>query len=270
MKKYNKLKFHHTQLGGIFDWGTNRSELFQRLYDADEILDYEVAENELSMLIKEDKEFIDAYNSLGWLHMQQYNYGIAQSYFYEAFNIGDSLIPKEFKGEIIWGDIDNRPFLRSIHGLGLSFLQIGEFIESKKYFEKNLEYNQNDNQGIRALLIQNYIALGEFKKILDVCKLFPDDVMADTLYGKVLALFYLNKHKEAERALEVAVKYLPLVSKELVSKNHKPIYNDQPGVNSVGGADEAYEYWERVGQYWTNPQVKEFLKMGLSNKSKTA
>ncbi|MCB0747464.1 MAG: hypothetical protein KDC52_06670 [Ignavibacteriae bacterium] len=264
MKKYDKLKFKHSQNDGVFDWGTNRSELFERFYNTDEILDYEVAESEFIMIIREDKEFIDAYNSLAWLQMEEYNYGSAQSYFSEAYEIGNSLIPKEFRGKIEWGHIDNRPFLRSIHGLGLSFLLVGEFQQAQKFFEQNLEYNPNDNQGIRSLLIQSYIACGEFKKILNVCHLFPDDILADTLYGKVLALFSLNKIEEAQITLEKAFKYSPLIAKELISKKHKPVLNNQPGIITVGGQDEAYEYWKRMGQYWTNPNIIEFLKNGIN------
>lgn len=263
MSKYDKLKFNHSSSEGAFDWGKNRFELFERFYDADEIFDKEIAESEFKMIIEGDPEFIDAYNSLGWLAMEDFNYGIAQSYFQKAFKIGNSLIPKSFKGEIIWGIIDNRPFLRAMHGLGLSYLYINEFEHALKYFKKNLEYNSNDNQGIRALAIHCYIALGEFKNVLKINGLFPGDAMVDTMYGKVYALYNLQKTKEAEQALEEALKYLPLVAKELSSKNHKPVYNNYPGTITMGGQDEAYDYWKRLGQYWTNPQLKEFLKNGL-------
>lgn len=263
MRKYDKLKFEHSPMVGEFDWGKNRSEIFERFYDADEIFDKEVAESEFKMIIKEDPEFIDAYNSLGWIAMENFNYGIAQTYFNKAFTIGNSLIPKGFKGEVIWGIIDNRPFLRAMHGLGLSYLLINEFKQALKYFNKNLEYNSNDEQGIRGLAIHCYMALGEFNNILKINRLFPDDIMPDTMYGKVFALFNLQKTKEAEEALKEAVNYLPLVAKELIAKSHKFPQSIQPGFITVGGHDEAYDYYERLCQYWTNPLLKEFLKVGI-------
>lgn len=263
MGKYDKLKFHYSSTVGEFDWGKNRSEVFERFYDADEILDKEVAESEFKMIIREDPEFIDAYNSLGWFAMEEFNYGIAQSYFQKAFKIGNSLIPKGFNGEIIWGIIDNRPFLRAMHGLGLSYLSINDFKQALRYFKKNLEYNSNDNQGIRALAIHCYIALGVFNNILKINRSFPDDAMADTMYGKVFALYNLQKTKEAEEALSEALRYLPLVAKELVSNNHKLPQTIHLGTITVGGHDEAYDYWERLGQYWTNPLLKEFLENGI-------
>lgn len=268
MGKYDKLKFIHSDLEGKFEWGRNRFTLFERFYDADEIIDQEIAESELKMIIREDPEFIDAYNSLGWLEIDSFNYGLALIYFKKAFKIGNSLIPKTFNGKIIWGIIDNRPFLRAIQGLGLSFLFINESKKALKYFEKNLKYNPNDNQGIRALAIHCYIALGDYNNILKICRSFPDDLMPDTMYGKVFALFYSEKINEAEKALQKALHYFPLAAKELISKKHNPVFGNIPGTLTVGGQDEAYDYWKRVGRFWTNPKLKEFLKIGLDNSTK--
>jgi tetratricopeptide (TPR) repeat protein len=259
MGKYEKLKFTYSKLEGAFDWGENRYELFERFYEADEILDKEVAESEFKMITKEDPEFIDAYNSLGWLEMDSFNYGSALYYFEKAYKIGNSLIPKTFNGEIIWGIIDNRPFLKTMQGLGLSFLLINEYEKALKYFKKNLEYNSNDNQGIRALAIHCYMALGDFKNILKICSSFPDDTMSETIYGKVYALYNLEKLEEAEIVLKEALHYLPLVAKELISNKHKPPINKITSGIVVGSKEEAFEYWERFGQFWTSPRLKSFL-----------
>ena len=263
MCKYDKLNFHHSPSEGEFDWGNNRSEIFERFYDAVELLDKDVAESEFIMIIEDDPEFIDAYNSLGWIAVEEFNYGIALYYFQKALKIGTSLIPKGFKGEIDWGIIDNRPFLRAIEGVGLSYLSINRFEQALKYFEKTLEYNSHDNQGMRAEAIHCYIALGEFKSILKINRLFPDDEMPDTMYGKVYALYHLQKIQEAEKALVEALQFIPLVAKELSSQKHKPPLKDHSGFIAIGGQYEAYDYWRRLGQYWTNPQLKEFLKNGL-------
>ena len=261
-KKYDKLVFH-SKHNGEFDWGQNRTELFERFYDADEIIDSDVAESEFEMIIKEDPEFIDAYNSLGWLEIDSKNYGNALKFFSHAFKVGYELIPKNFKGEINWGIIDNRPFLRSLRGLGVTFLFINEFEKALFYFEKNLSYNPSDNQGIRSLAIHCYIALGEFNKVLKLGKSFPDDAMAETEYGKVLANYKLAKYEEAEKALEDALKWHPLIAKELISKKHKVVMPTVKGTINFGGTDEAYEYWRMMGQYWTGEELSKFLKNGL-------
>jgi tetratricopeptide (TPR) repeat protein len=258
MKKHDLLKFHFSNSEGEFDWGKSRHEIFNKFYNTDE-LNSKRAEDKLKIILKEDPEFIDAYNSLGWLEMNICNYGNAMILFEKAFKIGNSLIPKSFKGKIIWGITENRPFLRALQGLGLSLLFTNEFEKALKYFQKTLKYNPNDNQGIRALMIHCYMALGDFKNMLKICSSFPEDTMADTLYGKVFALYHLERINDAKEALHEAQQYLPLVSKELISNKHKPAFNKIPGTLTCGGKDEAYDYWKRVGQFWTNPKLKFFL-----------
>jgi tetratricopeptide (TPR) repeat protein len=264
MVKYDKLKFINTPMGGEFDWGDNRAELFDRFYDAEESPDREIAESEFKMIIREDPEFIDAYNSLGWMALEESNDDEAQTYFQKAFKIGNSLIPKDFKGEIPWGIIANRPFLRALQSLGLSYLVINKLQKALDYFEKNLKYNPNDNQGIRTLAIHCYMALGECKKILHINRSFPNDTMPETMYGKVFALFNLQKNEEAEEALKEALQHLPLVAKELIAKNHEPPLNFSAWTVTFGSQDEAYDYWQRLGKYWTSPMIKKFLENGIA------
>jgi tetratricopeptide (TPR) repeat protein len=266
--KYDKLKFNCSKAEGEFEWGKNRYELFQRFYDADEILEKDIAESEFKMIIKDDPEFIDAYNSLGWLEIDVKNFGNSLKHFSNAFRIGNTLIPKNFDGKIIWGVIDNRPFLRSLQGLGVTYIFINEFEKALFYLEKNLKYNPNDNQGIRSLAIHCYIALGEFNKVLKLCKSFPDDALAETQFGMVLANYKLAKYKEAEESLKDTLKWHPLVAEELISKKHKEVKSEFRATITLGGEDEAYEYWKMMGQFWTGRELKQFIKTGLEKYSK--
>ena len=82
-----------------------------------EILDYDQNQEILDLLtildvnldtfeeiIEEDPEFIPAYNRLGWLESDNYNYGNALSYFMKSYKIGNKLIPTKFNGQIHWGE----------------------------------------------------------------------------------------------------------------------------------------------------------------------
>ncbi len=51
-----------------------------------------------------------------------------------------------------WGIIDNRPYLRCLHGYGLSLWQLGRIEEAAKVFERLLWLNPTDNQGVRFLV----------------------------------------------------------------------------------------------------------------------
>jgi len=252
---------------GRFEWGKKRDRIFQRFFDAEELLDdgYEVrGKSVLKKIIIEDPQFIDAYNSLGFLEINAGKYSNALKIFKQAFAIGSRHIPDNFVGKIIWGMLDNRPFLRAMHGLGICYLKTDDLAKANAIFEKMLKYNPNDNQGIRALAIQSNIALKQYSTVLSICSKYPDDAMADTLYGRVLALYKTAKVQEAAKALEEAIKYLPLVARELVKRQHIPMNGEMPGSMTWGGADEAYEYWHRVGKYWEEcAETLDFVRRGL-------
>jgi tetratricopeptide (TPR) repeat protein len=267
MQKLPKLKFDiyelESEIIGKFEWGNSRRIIFERFYDIEETHDSEDLILELEALIDDDPEFIDAYNSIGFLEIDFSNFGIALDYFNDAYRIGSKLIPRDFSGKIPWGMLENRPLLRSMEGLGLAYLFLDEWENASKIFSKMLHYNPNDNQGIRALAIQSYIAQGKFREIVKIGKSYSADILPDSQYGLVLAYYRLDKLKEAEESLKSALKYHPKVAKELIKKSHKEIRSKIPGSINVGGEDEAYEYWLRNRQYWTDPKLLHFIELGL-------
>ncbi len=48
--------------------------------------------------------------------------------------------------------IDNRPFLRCLHGYGLCLWRLGRVEEAAKVFERLLWLNAADEQGVRFLI----------------------------------------------------------------------------------------------------------------------
>ena len=47
-----------------------------------------------------------------------------------------------------------------------------------------------------------------------------------------------------------AIKSLPLVAEELLKDRQKAVRSEIPGCITVGGADQAYEYWKSFGGFW--------------------
>ncbi len=68
--------------------------------------------------------------------------------------IGELSLTEGFDGVLPWGLIDNRPFLRCLHGFGLCQWRLGREAEAATLFERMLCLNPGDNQGIRFLLPQ--------------------------------------------------------------------------------------------------------------------
>lgn len=72
---------------------------------------------------------------------------------YEAgFRIGELSLGENFDGLLRWGWIDNRPFLRCMHGFGLCLWRLGRFEEAFRIFQRMLWLNPSDNQGVRFLI----------------------------------------------------------------------------------------------------------------------
>ena len=98
-----------------------------------------------------------------------------------------------------------------------------EYEKAVNIYDKVLEYNPNDNQGVRALAIEANLLMGNYRKILKICKFYPEDTMPDTLYGKFVAYYRLGQKDKAAEILKEANKILPNVPKELLKEKHKEI-----------------------------------------------
>lgn len=65
---------------------------------------------------------------------------------------GELSLGKDFDGLLPWGHIDNRPFLRCMHGFGLCLWRLERFEGAGRVFERMLWLNPSDNQGVRFLI----------------------------------------------------------------------------------------------------------------------
>lgn len=66
--------------------------------------------------------------------------------------IGDAALGAAFDGMLPWGLVDNRPFLRCLHGLGNTLWRRGLVAEATSTYERMLWLNPRDNQGVRTNL----------------------------------------------------------------------------------------------------------------------
>lgn len=262
-QNYPKLRFKvyqkNGQEEGEFVWGSKRQKVFERYYSAREIEDRELVLLEMSEILADDPEFLDAYNEVGWMQIDMYNYGIGISFFKMAFRIGANLIPEDFKGAIPWVMMENRPYLSVMHGLGYAHTMIGEYEQADKIYQHLLAYNPLDNQGIRAFAVENHLYAGNYKGVLKICKLFPDDTLPELLYGKVIALYQLGQMDKAKAALGEAARYAPNVINELRKKKHKEVkpkaFDDFMG----GSESEAFDFWKRTRILWNDLALLKFV-----------
>lgn len=68
--------------------------------------------------------------------------------------IGELSLGPDFKSVLLWGMIDNRPYLRCLHGYGLCLWRLKRFDEAAAIFTRMLWMNPSDNQGARFNLVE--------------------------------------------------------------------------------------------------------------------
>lgn len=140
-----------------------------------------------------------------------------------------------------WGWLENRPALTLLERLAGMLRLAHKTDEAVRVAEwMVLTLNPHDNQGMRDLLLHDYLRLGRIKEALRLAALYPED-MAALQYGTVLALFMDGQHDAATDALKTARKCYPEVAKMLLAdKPKQPKLT--PGLVSMGGKDEAWYY----------------------------
>ena len=104
----------------------------------------------LMNLCQADLRCLDAHAHLGNFSFERRPQDAIRHY--EAgYRIGELSFSADFDGVLPWGWIDNRPFLRCMHGFGLSLWRLGRFDEASRVFDRMLWLNPSDNQGVRFL-----------------------------------------------------------------------------------------------------------------------
>ncbi len=105
----------------------------------------------LQSLCDADLRCLDAHAHLGNLEFDSAPQRAIRHYEI-GVRIGELSLGAGFDGVLLWRMIDNRPFLRCLHGYGLCLWRLGQFKEALAVFERNLWMNPPDNQGVRMLV----------------------------------------------------------------------------------------------------------------------
>jgi len=188
---------------GEYEWEFIYSPKYDKLMDKfDEgvdlwrVGDLRSAKKIYKEVIEEYPEFIDAYHHLGLVYEEEGRDQLAFENWMKGYQIGRKALPRNFtpgRDLLEWGWLENRPFLRCTHALGLFFFDRGNLAKGIELFEFIISINPNDNQGVRALLVEGYLKIGNYMAVLNICDKYKDDVLVDLVYGKPYALFNLGQ-----------------------------------------------------------------------------
>lgn len=107
----------------------------------------------LNGLLIADLRCLDAHAHLGNLAFDL-SPEIALRHYDIGRQIGELSLGADFKGVLYWGMLDNRPYLRCLHGYGLCLWRLNRFDGAAAVFSRMLWLNPSDNQGARFNLIE--------------------------------------------------------------------------------------------------------------------
>ncbi len=110
--------------------------------------DWDGAHRILMDLCQADLRCLDAHAHLGNLIFGARPEDAIRHYA-AGLRIGELSLGPDFDGVLPWGWIDNRPFLRCLHGYGLCLWRLKRFEEAVLTFDRMLWLNPSDNQGVR-------------------------------------------------------------------------------------------------------------------------
>jgi hypothetical protein len=119
--------------------------------------DPESAQKIMEQILTTDLRCLDAHAHLGnWKFNPEPNFDsnikIAMQHYEVGIRIGELSLGADFKGVLKWGHVNNRPFLRCLHGYGLCFWWLGDHKKAREVFHRMMWLNPTDNQGIRFVL----------------------------------------------------------------------------------------------------------------------
>ncbi len=174
-------------------------------------------------------------------------------------NLGKSFF-EENTGHF-WGTIATRPYMRAKQHLGELLAGAGEREEAAGIFERMLELNPNDNQGMRYPLVGLYLFANQPAAAASVMARYPDEerIMGSFAWGRVMERWLSGELVEAEAALERARKVNPFVEKYILGTRKAP--DQAPEYYRRGDETEAQVCAKELGGAWQrHPAFREWLR----------
>ncbi len=160
-----------------------------------------------------------------------------------------------------WGILETRPFMRAMEGLATVQWELGQPEKAEQQYRELLRLNPGDNQGIRYLLLNLLIDMGQNEQALALLNKYEEDWSADIAYSAALLTF---KEKgdilEAKQALEHAFEVNQHVPNYLTGRKRIP--SERSNMITMGGEDEAANYASAYLNHWRKtPGAVDWLRV---------
>jgi tetratricopeptide (TPR) repeat protein len=190
----------------------------------------------------------------------------ALSYYENAIAAGRRALGKDFfqnQAGNFWMIMETRPFMRALEGKAGILWKLGQSAEAHDTYREMLRLNPGDNQGMRYLLLELLLEMGQDAKAVQLLKEYKDDYSSSFFYTKALLEYRKNSDKtSATRSLQKALKQNPHVPEYLTAKIRIPA--SLPQTIGFGDVNEAVVYAARHLNSWRRtPGALDWLKSQL-------
>ncbi len=142
-----------------------------------------------------------------------------------------------------YGIFETRPYIRGLSLKAEYFLVEGKMHQAEDICKEVLRLNENDNTGVRYLLMGIYAVLEDEEKMLKLYKKYPEEDLE--MLFPLFALYYKNGNDKK------AIKYLKLINEcnsnlvKYFKGTLKQDKDDMPGYYSRGASSEVFMYMDR-------------------------
>lgn len=256
----------------IYPISIDNEETYNEYWKGVELLDYDDknAERVFKKLISKHPYYIDAYNHLSIAFRNQNK--VFESFLTaeKSYHLAKDCFPPEFnskKDKLNWLVLENRPFLRACQTYGLECQYRKDYKAAIDIYKENLRYNENDNQGIRYLLLEVYFLSKNYEQARKLIFSYPDDWSIEFSFGLVTLEVIEGNIKKADTYLNEAVKCNNYLIDEIIMLKHiqPPPFriSGEPDFYAgipIGSVQQAYEYWSRNKSVYNLKKVIEFYK----------
>ncbi len=161
-----------------------------------------------------------------------------------------------------WGFMENRPALRLMarHIDHLKYRNVGNVNRWMPRAQILLRINPNDNHGYRELVSTELLRQRHPTDALALLNKYPDDAMGAVCMNRVLALFLLDRHVEAEIFLRKGGTWLREMRKGITQDRYAKPRDALEDSIIIGGRDEAWIYRQEMLTSWKEVRAIDWLK----------
>jgi len=171
----------------------------------------------------------------------------------QAYQQALALVPKGYKGQISWFEVDNRSFLRVAHGYLLGLMHQRDGKAAKSLAKKMLAWCPSDNLGVRYLMGDISLLSGDHKTAL---KLFLKEAHGSPAqwYQAALIVFRQEDYVSACTYLRRGIAANPYIAEGLTGRTILQEHHYWHSSNRYG-PDWAVDYLQAAGQAWSDDEI---------------